>query len=119
MKTAWAHLPNARHIDRVIAHVKAKPEKWFLSWDTPQWVRIGKAGIEMLNLRLEAWSAVRDTLALSGIYPAQNACAALIAYDDSARYLDYTPEELRLWAVLSEDPGARLLLPAVNAMNLK
>ena len=27
-KTAWADLPNAKHIDRVIASVRQNPEKW-------------------------------------------------------------------------------------------
>ena len=27
-KTAWAHLPNAKHIDAVLADVKARPEVW-------------------------------------------------------------------------------------------
>ena len=27
-KTPWAHLPNAKHIDAVLADVKARPEAW-------------------------------------------------------------------------------------------
>ena len=27
-KTAWAHLPNARHIDAVLADVRERPEAW-------------------------------------------------------------------------------------------
>ena len=30
--TAWAHLPNAAHIDQVLAHLKAHPEKWTAAW---------------------------------------------------------------------------------------
>jgi hypothetical protein len=26
--TAWSHLPNAKHIDRVLASLAANPEKW-------------------------------------------------------------------------------------------
>ena len=27
-KSSWSDLPNAHHIDRIIAHVKANPDKW-------------------------------------------------------------------------------------------
>ena len=26
--TAWAHLPNAKHIDRILADLKKNPKKW-------------------------------------------------------------------------------------------
>jgi hypothetical protein len=29
---AWSHLPNAKHIDRVIASVKSHPELWDDAW---------------------------------------------------------------------------------------
>ena len=32
-KTPWAHLPNAQHIDAVLADVKARPEAWVLATD--------------------------------------------------------------------------------------
>ena len=32
-KTAWAHLPNAKHIDAVLADVKARPEAWEVATD--------------------------------------------------------------------------------------
>ena len=30
--TAWAHLPNAPHIDRVLADLKDRPEHWDAAW---------------------------------------------------------------------------------------
>ena len=48
-------------------------------------------------------------------YAARNATLALISYDDSAKYLDMPSEKLRMWYILSEDPAAILLLPAVIA----
>jgi hypothetical protein len=44
-----------------------------------------------------------------------DATAALIAYDDASKYLDMPVEQLRVWAILSEEPAAVLLLPAVIA----
>ena len=32
MTTAWAHLPNAVHIDRVIASARAHLDHWTESW---------------------------------------------------------------------------------------
>ena len=29
----WSHLPNAGHIDRILAHLKANPEKWSAAGD--------------------------------------------------------------------------------------
>ena len=34
MTTKWAHLPNAKHIDRVIASIKTHPKIWAKSWVT-------------------------------------------------------------------------------------
>ena len=93
-KTKWSHLPNAHHIDRVLASVKAHPDEWSAvrtaAWDA-------------------AWDAVRDRAYAA----AWGAVAALIAYDDCAHYLDMPSDRLRVWAILSENPAAVLLLPAV------
>jgi hypothetical protein len=40
---------------------------------------------------------------------------ALVAYDDCAQYLDMSSDQLKVWAILSENPAAVLLLPAVIA----
>ena len=49
MTTTWAHLPNAAHIDRVIASVKANPEQWL--W---------RHGVQLD--RLAAWNAARQVV---------------------------------------------------------
>jgi len=41
---------------------------------------------------------------------------ALIAWDHSAKYLKMTPDELRVWYALSDDPACILLLPAVMVL---
>jgi hypothetical protein len=59
-----------------------------------------------------AFDAVQD----AALYAARSAIAALIAYDDSSKYLDMPSDHLRIWAILSEDPAAVLLIPAVIAL---
>jgi hypothetical protein len=44
MSSEWSHLPNAAHIDRVLAHVKAHPDRWDAA-------------------RVTAWGADRDAIA--------------------------------------------------------
>ena len=34
MTTAWSYLPNAVHIDRVLADVRANFDKWVAAWET-------------------------------------------------------------------------------------
>ena len=90
-ETAWAHLPNARHIDAVLADVKARPEAWDAAWDA---------------VRDAAWDAARDA--------ARDAIAAIVAWDSSADLLECTPDVLRAMIDLAEPPvchQAALLLP--------
>ena len=108
---AWSHLPNAAHIDRVLESVKSHPESWGLprtwawsaAWDAA-WDAARGAAWDALEAAWEAaWSAARDAI------------LALVAYDDAAKYLDMPVDQLKIWAILSEDPAAVLLLPAVIA----
>jgi geranylgeranyl pyrophosphate synthase len=46
---------------------------------------------------------------------ARNAVLAFIAYDDAANYLAMPSDQLKAWAILSENPAAILLLPVVIA----
>jgi hypothetical protein len=66
-----------------------------------------------------AWNAARNACRGAGWgapwHSARGAIIALIAYDDCAHYLDMPSEQLRMWAILSENPAAILLLPAVIA----
>lgn len=58
-----------------------------------------------------AWNMARDMARVS----VRGAILALVAYDDSAKYLDMPIDQLKMWAILSEEPAAILLLPAVIA----
>jgi hypothetical protein len=133
---AWSHLPNAHHIDRVLESVKSHPEIWDAFWGVAR----NAAWSAALNAawstaydaarsaaRWAAWLAAWDAalsvtlhaardMALDAAWDAaRNAIAALIAYDDGSKYLDMPSDHLRIWAIISEDPAAILLLPAVIA----
>ena len=94
-ETAWGHLPNAPHIDRILAHLKKYPQKWDAARDA-------------------AWDAAWDT-ARGAARGAAWGASALIAWDDAAVMLTYHPAAIDTMANLGH-PGALLLQPAVIAM---
>ena len=96
--TAWAHLPNAAHIDRVLAHLSAHPERWDAAWDA-------------------AWDAIRNAAPGAARGAAWNAISALLAYDDAAIFLSQTPEHLRTLYRIDPHPMFLLLQPAAIAMS--
>jgi hypothetical protein len=139
-KTAWAHLPNAQHIDAVLADVKARPEVWTTARDVA-WTTARSAVQDAAwdAVRAAAWAtargAVRDAVrdAVWGAVwgaawdaardAAWGALAALIAWDSSADLLECTPDVLRTMIDLAEPPvchQAVLLLPyAIVRSNAK
>jgi hypothetical protein len=130
--SAWSDLPNAKHIDRVIATLKKHTEIWGeardATWDAvrtaarhPAW-KVIYDSTWMAKAWNEARDAVRDAVrdeparrAGPALNSAWGAILALIAYDDCEQYLSMTSEELQVWARLSENSAAVLLLPAVVA----
>ena len=98
-ETAWAHLPNAQHIDAVLADVRARPEAWVAARDVA---------------RDAAWYAARDAVWSAAQGVARDVLYALIAWDSAADLLDCTPDVLRTMNDLAEPPvchQAALLLP--------
>jgi hypothetical protein len=125
MTTDWAHLPNAVHIDRVIASVKAHRNQWDEAWNTVQDARRGKARGAVRNAAwAEAWNTVQDvgrTAEYNAAWWAArwevwDAVLALCAYDDCAYMLDSDPGELAILAAFG-DPRAILLLSACKAFH--
>jgi hypothetical protein len=125
---AWSHLPNAHYIDQVIESVKENPEIWIAAWvasidmaSKEAWnAALNAAWTAALNAaRKEAWNAARFAAMDAAMDAARNAArsaiAALIAWDDSIKYLDMPSDRLRVWVILSEYPAAILMLPAVIA----
>lgn len=124
---AWSHLPNAPYIDRVIETLKSHPGIWYAArdsatgFDRPTAWSAGRSASFNAGRHLEwdaayaaTWSVTRETDWSAGD-AAWDSVTSLIAYDYSANYLDMPSEKLRMWAILSEDPAAILLLPAVIA----
>ena len=120
MTTDWAHLPNAPHIDRVIASVKAHPDQWVegrgVAWNT-EWDagRSAEYNAAWLVAREAALEAALEAAWWAARYFAQYAILALVAYDDCAYMLDSDPGELAILAAFG-DPRAVLLLPACKAL---
>ena len=123
-------LLNAQHLTRVLAHLTANPKAWDAAWTASGQLHWNKRN----SARGDAWGTlIQDKTEhpqFNGVRTLRNvtnlakaaawdAALALTAYKDSAKYLDMDPEELRVWAALSEDPAAIMLLPTVIAMNTK
>lgn len=124
---AWSHLPNARHIDRVLESLKSHSEIWAAArdsatgFDRPTAWSAGRSASFNAGRHLEwdaayaaTWSVTRETDWSAGD-AAWDSVTSLIAYDYSANYLDMPSDQLRVWAIISEDPAAILLLPAIIA----
>jgi hypothetical protein len=118
--TAWAHLPNAVLIDRVVATMTQRPKvgdaAWAATWDAA-WDAAQKAA------RKAAWDSARGTV-LEAAWraahgpahgPAWDAVVALIAWDDAGPLLDTPMPALRLYAA-NGSHAAILILPAAAAL---
>ena len=115
MTTKWAHLPNAAHIDRVLASFNSHPGQWNAA-ESEKWA--------------EAWNAARDAVLAQGRYtewaaaaeaavwevPRRDTILALVAYDDCAYMIDSDPGELAILAKFG-DPRAVLLLSACKILH--
>jgi len=123
-QTAWADLPNAKHIDRILADLKRNPYNWGAvrnaarnaawnaAWDA---ARDAARSAARNAARNAAWDAARDAASLAARNAAQDAILALIAYDDCAYLLDEKPEHVQMLALLGNQ-AAILLYPACVAM---
>ena len=139
--TDWAHLPNAAHIDRVIASAIAHRNQWDEAWNTVQdagqtvarqavrnavwskawaeaWSTVLDAGrsAEYKAAWLEAWLEAQNAALEAALAGAWCALLALCAYDDCAYMLDSDPGELAILAAFG-DPRAVLLLSACKAFH--
>jgi len=128
-QTEWAHLPNAKHIDWVLASLKARPEKWVAAYDVVRnaaWNAARDAAWDAARnaawdaARKAAWDAALDAAMdaawYAAWYAAKDAIVALIAYDDCAYMIESEIDEIKILAKLG-DPRAILLLPACIVFN--
>jgi hypothetical protein len=140
----WSHLPNAKHIDWILASLKANPAKWNAAYNrSSAWVAAWDGALCEAQRavcdknRSSAWNAARDSAwiaawnevweaarewnaASDDVWEAEAAfgsIAALIAYVDCVKYLTMTPDELRVWGALSGDPACILLLPTAIVLH--
>ena len=124
-QTAWADLPNAKHIDRILADLKRNPDRWAATRNatrnaarTDAWTAARTAAWTAARTaaRDDAWNAAWNAARTD----ARNAAAsgailALIAYDDCAYLLDEKPEHVQILALLGNQV-AILLYPACIAL---
>ena len=114
--TAWADLPNAAHIDRVLASAKATPKHRALAWDTT-WSAERTVALNVARGLLIKQGRYWVLLEVPAVRDATRcALLALFAYDDCAYMLDSDPGELAILAAFG-DPRALLLLPACKAFH--
>jgi len=107
--TAWAHLPNAAHVDWVLASMKKNPEKWSAAWDA--------AGYEAQNA---AWGAAWDVAegaaggAAGGavLKAAWDAILALLAWDDCAYILELPEDALKVLRAVGNEQAISLSVAA-------
>ena len=123
-KTAWAHLPNAKHIDAVLADARKRPGAWDAArtaaqraaWDAARDAAWDAAWDAARDAAWDAaWDAARRAARTAARDAAWGAIAALVTWDSSADLLDCTPDVLRTMIDLAEPPvchQAALLLPS-------
>lgn len=127
--TAWAHLPNATHIDRVIADVGQRPDAWAKAWsearavtDHDAW---GAAVDAAWNTACDAdmcvvWgdamvAVMKSTRVQTASAAGWDAIYALLAWDHSAALLDRPISVVRARAATGFYADV-LMLPATLAL---
>jgi len=120
----WSNLPNARHIDAILLHVRNHPKKWAAARDAARdaawaaaWAAAWDAAWDAVRgaVRATAWDAVQATARDAACVAVWDACVALIAWDDAGELLD-ADMDLMKFLVEVQDPRAVLLIPARIAM---
>ena len=127
-KTAWAHLPNAQHIDAVLADARKRPGAWDAARTAARTAAQRAAWDAARRAAWDAaWGAARTAARTAAQRAARTAAwdaiRAIIAWDSAADLLDCTPDVLRTMIDLAEPPvchQAALLLPyAIARSNAK
>jgi hypothetical protein len=131
----WSHLPNAQHIDRILASTSARPQIWKSVWNhiiadldrdpvdaMVDYARWNDAYIQVsVDFYQKGFADHNDRLlaqhsAVS--LPARGGILALITQDDCGHYLELPSEKLEFVAAISGNPAAVLLVPVVRAFEL-
>jgi hypothetical protein len=123
MKSGWSHLPNAKYIDRILAHVKTNHEAWpaapmcSTAWSAARSACIDNAdGPAGRKAAIDAaWDATWSAAENAELSAAGDAILALVSWDHAGALLDLPAEQVRVLALLGQ-PAAILLYPTVLAM---
>ena len=112
----WSHLANAKHIDLIIAHIKANPAAWDAvydaAWDAVRSAALGAAFVAAWHA---VWNARRE-LAYDAAWDAVRAAIlALVAWDRAGGLMDLPAEQVKVLAILG-DQAALLMYPAIAAI---
>ena len=118
--TAWAHLPNAAHVDWVLASMKKNPEKWSAAWDAAWYAAEGAAWDAAWNAAEgaaggAAGGAVLEAALDEAWDAAGGAILALVAWDDCAYMLELPEDALKVLRAVGNEQ-AILLSAAANAL---
>ena len=140
MTAKWSHLPNAHHIDRVLAHLEQHPKQWQAAWcsvenDSQRNDRYAAEDAALLIIenagrgpeRRDAWTAAhraaaRRSPALAGEYGfvgganVRDTLLALVAWDTSSSLLSLPIDQVEMLAALGHHPAV-LLLTSVRVMS--
>ena len=145
MTTAWAHHPNAQHIDQVLVNLKAGLLKkaaqdvardaawdaaWSAAWSAARDAARDAAWDAAWSAAWSAawdaawdaawsavWSAARDAAWSAARDAARDAILALVAYDNCAHLLTMPLGGVRLMASI-QHPAAILLFPYLQALEI-
>jgi hypothetical protein len=122
--SAWAALPNAKHIDRIFADVRARPAVWLVSYNgnADHWCKAVQESLSRMHdpnskLHKEKQAALNQTANLidnQHVNTVTDAVIALMTWN-CAYLLDEKPEYVEMLASLGI-PEAILLYPACLAL---
>ena len=124
-RPAWERLPNAAHIAWVLADVRRRPEVWSsvrrtACEDDPDAAWISARTAARSAGREDSWLASWGATIGCGLNTAndlaQDAAAALVAWDDSSLLLTMPVDAVKTLAAAGHHPAV-LLLPAVIVRN--
>lgn len=126
--SAWDHLPNAKHIDRILASLKADFEIWNRAYHETLVEDKARVFIQAFALiqpnDLDTLYTIKTAMndlswSYSAVEAATDALIALVAYEDSAKYLELSVDQLNMLYQLNEHPACFLLRVAVRAFELE
>ena len=108
--SGWSHLANAKHIDLIIAHVKANPAAWAAAY-------VARDAAYAAAWNAAAAAAMKAFVDISGVRAAvvRHAVCALVAWDYAGGLMDSPAEQVKVLAILG-DQAALLMYPAIAAM---